>query len=79
MKTMKLHTKNMVTGEHEVITQYDVQVVGWGIDFKVDTEMEAFKAAYLYRKSKGEVRVEYAPNIGQWLVTVFNEGAAELY
>lgn len=34
---MKLHTKNMVTGEHEVVTQYDVQVVGWGIDFKVDT------------------------------------------
>ena len=43
-----------------------------GFSFTVATELEAYKAAYIYRNSK-RVRVQEAPNVGAWLVQVYNQ------
>ena len=46
--------------------------------FTVMTELEAYKAAYKNQTLK--VRVEYAPNVKRWHVTVFkNEFAKKMY
>lgn len=42
-----------------------------GFSFTVETELEAYKAAYAYRRSK-TTKVRFAPNINQWLVQVYN-------
>lgn len=78
MKTMKLHHKNLRTGEHEVITQQNVELVDWGFNFLVNTESEAYKAAYLYRQSP-HVKIEYCPNLFRYMITVFNEGFEHLW
>lgn len=76
-KNSALHARNKKTGDHEVIKQYEINQVDWGFWFFVDTELDAFKAAYQYRKSPHGCKVEYAKGVGRWMVTVFNELAKE--
>lgn len=40
-----------------------------GFSFCVPTELEAYKAAYIYRSMR--TRVEFAPNVGAWLVQIY--------
>jgi hypothetical protein len=68
-------TKNKMTGEKETINQYDIEIVGWGFHFFVDSELDAFKAAYQYRNAPHGVIVEFAGGVQKWMVTVFNETA----
>ena len=42
-----------------------------GFSFTVESELDAYKAAYEYRACK-RVKVTYAPNVGEWLVQVYN-------
>ena len=46
--------------------------VGWGFNFIIENELDAYKKAYHYRFHKGEVRVEKTQD-GKYLVTVFKE------
>ena len=41
------------------------------LSFTVETELDAYKAAYYYRYSR-DVKVEFAPNVSLWHVTVRN-------
>jgi hypothetical protein len=41
-----------------------------GFSFCVETELQAYKAAYEYRNMR-DVKVSYAPNVKLWLVQVF--------
>lgn len=75
---MNLTTKNKRTGQREDISQESLEQVDWGFHFFVVGEMEAYKAAYLYRDSKHGVKVEFAGGAQKWMVTVFNERAAEM-
>lgn len=43
-----------------------------GFSFTVETELLAYKAAYIYRYSK-EVVVKYAPNVQKWLVSIYRQ------
>lgn len=54
------------------------EVLGWGIHFIADTEIEALRIGYAYRNSPHGYKVESAPNIGKWCVTVWNETAKEM-
>lgn len=71
-----LHFKNKRTGTHETIAQQDLEMVDWGFRFFVDSELEAYKAAYQYRSSKHGAKVQFAIGAQRWMVTVFNEIAA---
>lgn len=73
-----LHTKNKRTGQHEAIAQHNLESVDWGFCFLVDTELGAFKAAYLYRHNPHGVDVNWAPGAQKWSVTVFNARAKEI-
>ncbi len=77
MTNDKIVTKNKKTKNTEIINQYDIEIVGWGMHFFVDGELEAFKAAYQYRNNPHGVKVEYAAGVGRWQVTVFNETAKD--
>jgi len=77
MKHNVITTKNKHTGEGEAI-HTDYEKVDWGINFYVSTEIEAYKTAYIYRTSKHGVQVNFAPGNQKWMVTLFNEMAAEL-
>jgi hypothetical protein len=77
MKNGRLYTKNRQTGKGEVIEQHDIAMESWGFHFFVDGELEAYKAAYLYRDSKHGVVVEFAGSTERWMVTVFNEQGAK--
>lgn len=72
----QLTTKNLKTGQPETIPQHDLTRLDWGFHFFVDGELDAFKAAYLYRNSPHGLKVEYAGGAQRWMVTVFNERAA---
>lgn len=74
--THVLATKNKQTGKSEVIEQRDLEMVPWGFEFFVDSEVGAFKAAYLYRNGPHGVKVEFAAGVQSWMVTVFNGSAA---
>lgn len=74
--TNKLTTRNKQTGTTEVVHQRELTKTDWGFHFFVDGEMEAYKAAYLYRESPHGVKVEFAGGVQQWMVTVFNKTAA---
>lgn len=43
-----------------------------GFSFMVDTEFDAYRIAHKYQHCR-ETRVNHAPNVGGWLVQVFNE------
>jgi hypothetical protein len=43
---------------------------GDGFSFTVETELEAYKAAYKYQGVK-KVVVKFAPNVNAWLVQVY--------
>jgi len=49
----------------------------WGIAFLTDDEIDALRLAYLYRHNEHGCKVEFCPNIEQYLVTVFNASAKE--
>lgn len=67
--------KNKQTGKPETIHQYHVEILDWGFHFLVATELEAYKAAYQFRHNQYGTQVEFSPNTGMWLVTVYNEFA----
>lgn len=73
-----LTMKNKETGKAESITQIEITKLDWGFHFFTETEIDAYKAAYLYRDSKNGVKVEYAGGTKKWMVTVFNAQAAEI-
>lgn len=75
---MNLTMKNKQTGKTDVIEQRDVTQKDWGFSFFTDSEIEAFKAAYLYRNSEHGVKVEFADGVKRWMVTVFNQTGADL-
>lgn len=68
-----IYTKNKQTGQNESIAQRGLEHLGWGFRFFVNSELEAFKAAYGYRHHEGEVKVEYAQGAKEWAVTVFKK------
>lgn len=74
----QLTTKNKQTGETEIIHQHELETVDWGFHFFVDGEIEAYKAAYLYRNSPHGLVVDFAGGAQRWMVTVFNEHAAAM-
>jgi len=73
---MTLDIQNKKTGKPETIKQHDVTQLDWGFHFFADTELDAFKAAYLYRNSPHGVLVEFAEGVQRWMITVFNDLAA---
>lgn len=73
----KLHFKNKQTQAHETIVQQDLAETDWGFRFFVNSELEAYKAAYLYRSSKHGAKVQFAGGAQRWMVTVFNDNAAQ--
>jgi len=54
------------------VRRYDLQIVGWGMNFYTDSELDAYKAAYAFQNRK--TKVEYARGVGRWMVTVFEKG-----
>ena len=75
MRTNQLRYKHKKTGSDETIKQFDLEKVDWGFNFKVSNELDAYRAAYLYRNSVHGVKVEFAEGLQMWLVTVFNATA----
>jgi hypothetical protein len=75
MKTATLTHKNRQTNKAENIKQHDLEMVDWGFHFFVDSEIEAYKAAYQYRNSKHGCKVEFASGVQRWMITVFNDSA----
>ena len=69
-----MHTRNKKTDEHESIAQTEIRLEDWGLVFFVESELDAFKAAYLYRLDTRRVEVDYAKGAEKWMVTVFKEG-----
>jgi hypothetical protein len=74
----EITTKNKQTGRMEIIKQRGLEMVDWGFHFFVDGELEAYKAAYHYKDAPHGVKVEFAGGAKQWMVTVFNEHAANM-
>lgn len=68
-----LSIKNKKTEQCEVIKQKDLEFLDWGFRFFVESEIEAYKAAYQYRNSLHGCEVKYSKNLDTWYVTVFNE------
>jgi len=56
----------------EAIKCMDLEVLGWGFHFFVESESKAYKAAYAYRHHTGKVKVEFAEGVQRWIVTVFD-------
>lgn len=71
-KEMTVH----VNGES--IKCQEIERLGWGFRFFVDSEMDAFKAAYNYRYNPHGTKVEFAGGAQRWMVTVFNSEAKEM-
>jgi hypothetical protein len=71
--TQKLTVKNKVTGRPESITLHNFEKLDWGMRFFLETELEAYKAAYQYRHNQYGVKVEYSSGASMFMVTVFNE------
>lgn len=73
----KLTFKNKRTGASETIIQHELEQVSWGFRFFVNSELEAYKAAYQYRMAKNGAKVQFAVGSQRWMVTVFNDNAAQ--
>jgi len=77
MENENLIIKNKKTGLTDIINQRELEVKDWGFSFFVDSESEAYKAAYSYRNSPHGVEVQWAGGAEEWMVTVFNEFAVK--
>ena len=73
-----LTIKNTQTGQIETIRQCEITQKDWGFSFFVDSELEAYKAAYAYRNSPHGVEVVFAGGAQKWMVTVFNQLAKQI-
>lgn len=51
-------------------------VKDWGFSLMADNELQALRVAYAYRNNPHGVKVEHCPNVGRFMVTVFNATAA---
>jgi hypothetical protein len=71
-KKDRMYLKNKRTGATEFISQTDVELVDWGFHFFVDSELDAYKAAYEFKENQHGVKIEFTPNRGKWMITVFN-------
>lgn len=71
-------SKNKMTKINEIIKQHDLEMVDWGFHFFVESELEAYKAAYQYRNAPHGAKVEFAGGVQKWMVTVFNAKAKEI-
>lgn len=76
-KTHNLHVKNKKTLAHEIIKGADLTKKDWGFSFFVDSELDAYKAAYEYRNSEHGAKVEFSQSLDKWMITVFNAFAKE--
>ena len=43
-----------------------------GFSFTVATELDAYKAAYIFRFAKF-IKVKLAPNVNEWLISVYTQ------
>ena len=77
MKNSRIIMKNKSTGETEIINQYNIELLPWGLRFFVDSELAAYKAAYQYRNAPLGAKVEFAGGVGRCMVTVFNDNVAK--
>lgn len=77
MKNDVMTLKNKKTGKAERVFQENITEQNWGIEFFVESESDAYKAAYCYRNTPHGVRVDYAQGVNKWMVIVFNEFAAK--
>lgn len=64
-----------VNGKNKSIKTTEFEQYEEGFSFCVDSELDAFQAAYLYQRQS--VRVTYAPNVNKWLVQVNKPAKAE--
>lgn len=78
MNSDTISLKNPETGKSATIRRSDITMKDWGFSFFVETELEAYKAAYVHRNALHGVKVEFAHGAGKWMVTVFNELAAKM-
>jgi hypothetical protein len=69
--------KNPKTGKIQTIKINGIGILDWGFHFFIETETDAYLAAYHYRNSMGGCKVEFAGGIGKWMVTVFNKNVPE--
>ena len=70
-KSLPVTMNNPQTGKLEtIITQ--TELVSWGWVYYVNTEIEAYKVAYVAQSANG-TEVEYLPTIEKWAVTKFND------
>jgi hypothetical protein len=46
--------------------------LGWGIQYRVDSEIDAFRIAYLYRNSPHGVKVDRFELVNQYAITIFS-------
>lgn len=76
MAPKRIEMKNRMTGKCDVIIQHEIEKVDWGFHFFVDSELDAYKAAYVY-KGHPAVKVEFARGVQRWMVTVFNQFAVD--
>ena len=65
-----LVTKNPRTNQMEVIKVSDLQMEDDRFFFFVESEADAYKAAYQYRYNKTPPRVDYSQSLGKWFVSV---------
>jgi hypothetical protein len=59
-------------------SQTKSEKLDWGIQFSVETEIEALRIAYAYRNAPHGVQVRCADHRNVYLVTVFNEFATTI-
>lgn len=67
-----IRVKNLRTNTVESINKQNIMVNPWGVSFYVDKEIEAYKVAYVMRRT-GWVKINYSPGNGKWLITSFKD------
>jgi len=61
-----------------VLEKYAPKLEPWGVSVLVDSEMDALLVGYAYRYGKYGYTIKSCPNVGKWLVTIWNEKAKEM-
>lgn len=69
---------NFTTNCRKVSESQKPEMKEWGFSFLLETELDALRVAYSYRNSPNGVKVEHCPNVGKYMVTVFNDKAKSM-
>lgn len=64
-----------ITSQCSKVIRGAPEMKDWGFSFMLDNELDALRVAYLYREAPHGVKAEHCPNVGKFMVTVFNETA----